>query len=172
MSRKVIAKFSNDYKSSIDHNNYIRNIELESEDYCFDKRQILASSSHDSILLIDYTATPRLVLFLYEYSCQPCMDSLFKCLKQVFGSDSNAIAIMGSKEGMKAIQLNRDYFNVDYPIYYFVDHELNISANKQGYSFLCLIDQHLRTKFVYIPDKGDMQNTLSYLKFIKKKFLV
>lgn len=151
--------------------NYIRQLEFESEHFEFGKDQYFYVERGDSVNLLDWNCNSKLFVFLYEYSCQPCTDSLINCLKEVFSSTSQEITFLGTPNSIRLLQPIFEKFDVNYPTLIAREGELPIVALQNTYSFLCTIDHGLETQFVHIPDKGDTKRTLNYLSFIKSQVL-
>lgn len=169
--RKANAKEADYYARSISSAyDYVRRLELSSQDCDFNKDQKVINENMDSILLSELSDKHIIFLYLPPYSCQPCMDSLLWAIKDVFGKEPREVAFIGSQESMKNLKVANISNDLHLSLYFFDNYEMQIPAALEGLTFLFLLSEDLRTKLVFIPDKGKTQNTVSYLKHVKAKY--
>lgn len=168
---KIIQSSNYEIQSITEVYNYLRQLEMESEHYVFDKDQYLYSGKNDSVNIEEWARTPKLVVFLHEYSCRPCIDTLISCLIEVFGPSSFNVVFIGSRNGIKMVQPMLNQNKIEYLTWYLKNMDLDIPSLQNQYSFLCVIDNELKTQYVHIPDKGASKRTMNYLRYIMQNIL-
>jgi len=146
-----------------------RRTELLSEDFKLNPSQLLINENKDTVSLISLSENQKMVLYINPSACNVCLDSLFIIIKTIFSTDTSNLAIISSADGYRDIlvQLANNHYN--YPHYCLLN-KLEIPACDAELPFLFWLDKDFITKLLFIPDKGNTDNTKWYLNLIKERF--
>lgn len=158
-----INKVKIEFLNEINGINNIRWHERELTGLSIGNMRFLRTKKNDSISLQDLFAEPRVILFVAENNCEPCLDSVLECLVKHFGKVSQEICFIAGGSEFKKLQLIEIEKQISYPIY--LKDGFSSSQNFPDFpiTFLCIIDQKLEIKKAFIPSRTSNIETMKYL---------
>jgi len=156
------------FRNTVLQTNNQRRTEFLSEDFKLNPAQLLINGNKDTISLISLSENPKMVLYISPRACNVCLDSLFIMIKAMFGTDNSNLAIISSADGYRDILVQIANSHYNYPHYCLLN-KLNIPACDTELPFLFWLDKDFVTKLLFIPDKGNTDNTKWYLNVINER---
>lgn len=133
--------------------------------------ETLLTADNKTIFLKEHITTKTLICRIFENSCSTCQQ---KELQRIGSLENEGIPIViiasftnkrQLKSLLKANGINSKYFNLSESCNLFP-----FDANSNDI-YICLIDEHLKPKYIFIPVQNNNFLSETYLKYIKTEII-
>lgn len=171
-------------------NRNLTSARLESSELHAYKSNFMTVIKHSNLVLKDYSIIdslsrvrslreilkvrqrPLLVFRFAEQHCESCVNSAIQIFKKDIESiGAQNILFLGSYRNNKLFNRVKPLYGIDSLKVYNVP-ELDIPAERSGYPYFFVMQSNLMISDTFIPDKGVVSITNSYLKIIYEKYFL